>query len=173
MDASEEASPVYYLHDPLRSCTLNDLSFTSRPFPRIEQHQAEKTFWQAIPLYPSQPRIPFWSSIADVYESRYWRESLKASLWLVKLLAEDKRSEDFQARGGVTLHGLAVHELRPGFDDRFAKATGYMYPLCIDKRRLEIIAITMVMQFVFDGMDELEPLILDRADNHIQTRVKK
>ncbi|KAF2655150.1 hypothetical protein K491DRAFT_571619, partial [Lophiostoma macrostomum CBS 122681] len=95
--------------------------------------------------------VPYCSSIPTAYESHFWRASIDASWKFIELLAKDESVADIPIRGDVTLRTIASHELRPGFEQRSARATAYMYPFCGEQRRLEIIAVLMTMLFLFDG----------------------
>ena len=104
-------------------------------------------------MSPLDGAIPYCSAIPAAYESQFWRESMEASRTFIHLLATDKSVADIEIRG-LTLRKIARHELRPGIKHRCLRATAYMYPFCVEPRRLEIIAVLMIMLFLFDGMSQ-------------------
>lgn len=141
-------SQVRYAHDPVPKLPqyIRDLPFG---FPRTIFEQNTALLQNAVKLFPREAHLPF-RCIDAVYENRYWRASLDASLKVLELIANDRSSSDIEVDNGVTLARLAQKELRPGTEDRFNRATTYMYPFGT-KERTELLAAMMVMQFLFDG----------------------
>ncbi|KAF2474422.1 terpenoid synthase [Lindgomyces ingoldianus] len=156
--------PIRYLHNPLQS-SAPYLYQTHLSFPSTYlnfRNLNDPTFSTFSTLEGS---IPYCSSIPAAYESKYWRESIEAARTFVHLLATDKDMADIEIRDGLTLRKIAQHELRPGFKHRCMRATAYMYPFCVEPRKLEILAVLMVMQFLFDedkceGADEKQVPVL-------------
>lgn len=141
-------SEVRYAHDPVPKLPqyIRDLP---SGFPRTICKQNTVLLQNAVKLFPREAHLPF-RCIDAVYENRYWRASLDASLKVLELIANDRSSSDIEVDNGVTLARLAQKELRPGTEDRFNRATTYMYPFGT-KERTELLAAMMVMQFLFDG----------------------
>lgn len=141
-------SQVRYAHDPVPKLPryIKDLPFC---FPKTKLEQNAAILQNAVKLFPREARLPF-RCMDAVYENRYWKASLDASLKMLKLIANDQSASDIEVDNGVTLARLAQKELRPGTEDRFNRATTYMYPFGT-KERTELLAAMMVMQFLFDG----------------------
>ena len=142
-------SQIRYAHDPLSKIPLY---LTSLPyeFPADKLDQGVAMLQNAIRLFPQEARLPYRSTIAATYENRFWQASLGASIQMLQLIAADHSASDIEVDNGVTLARLAAKELRPGTEDRFNRATTYMYPFG-NKERTELLAAMMVMQFLFDG----------------------
>lgn len=146
-------SEIRYSHDPVPTCP----SFINQPVFSFPAHRAslkKSTNGVGRRLLPLAAGLPFRCSLSAVHETRYWRQGLDASIKLLELVANDQNAADIEVDGGLTLAKLARHELRPGIEDRFNKATLYMYPFCIDQKRIELLASMMVMQFIFDDKAE-------------------
>lgn len=145
----ERICPIRYLHNPLHTATPY-LHRTPLPFPSVPEISTLRNC-SNVSMSPLAAAISYCSAIPTVYESQFWRESMEASRTFIHLLATDKNVSEMEIRG-LTLGKIARHELRPGLKHRCLRATAYMYPFCAKPRRLEIIAVLMVMLFLFDGM---------------------
>jgi len=146
-------SSVCYAHDPLPSCA----SSIQQPVLSLPAHRASLKTSATSPgrrLWPLNAGLPFRCSLASAHETTFWRQGIDASIHLLQLTAEDVNAADVEVDNGVTLAKLARHELRPGIEHRFSKATLYMYPFAIDAQRVELLAGMMVLQFVFDDKAE-------------------
>ena len=141
-------SKIRYAHDPVPKLPryIKDLPFA---FPKTNFEQNAAMMQNAVKLFPREANLPF-RCVDAVYENKNWRASLDASLKMLKLIANDHSASDIEVDNGVTLARLAQKELRPGTEDRFNRATTYMYPFA-NKERVELLAAMMVMQFLFDG----------------------
>ena len=142
-------SQVRYAHDPVPKLPRYMKDIPQR-FP-VEKFEQDACLLQnGVQLFPREARLPFRCTLGGAFESRYWRASLDASLKMLKLISEDRSASDIEVNSGITLARLATKELRPGIEDRFNRATTYMYPFG-SKERIELLAAMMVMQFLFDG----------------------
>ena len=141
-------SRVRYAHDPVPKLPRYIRPLSIR-FPKTGFGENVEMLQNAIKLFPQVARLPF-RGIDGVYENKHWKASLNASLKMLKLIADDHSASDIEVNNGVTLARLAEKELRPGTEDRFNRATTYMYPFGT-KERTELLATMMVMQFLFDG----------------------
>lgn len=149
-------SPVLYAHDSVPKVP-KFVAFLPAEVSRIHELREEDGMRRnGLRLYPLAANLPYRCTLDAVYESRFWKESLNASIKLLELLANDYSTADIAVGNGVTLAGLARKELRPGLGYRFNKATTYMYPFA-EEGRIELLAAMMVMQFVFDGKPSCSP----------------
>ena len=143
-------SRVVYAHDPVPKAPKYLTPQRTEVDGIRDLRGDDRTRSNGLRLYPLAARLPYRCTLDAVHESRFWRESLDASIKLLELLANDRSTADMAVGNGVTLAGLARKELRPGVGYRFNKATSYMYPFA-DESRIKLLAAMMVMQFVFDG----------------------
>ena len=146
----QNVSPVEYAHDPVPKLAAY-LVVPKDPFLPRWSVQGHALRTSAIRLYPRASRLPYRCNLDGVYESRFWRSGLEASTTLLRMLAADQSAGDFVVGNGVTMTQLSQKELRPGLEHRFCKASTYMYPFASEERA-ELLASSMVMMFLFDGM---------------------
>ncbi|KAL8648625.1 MAG: hypothetical protein Q9210_004880 [Variospora velana] len=145
-------SPVKFAHDPVPKIPLY-LDAKETPFPRESFNSSHPLLKNRFKLYPREARLPFRCSLDAANECRFWKQGLESSMELLKLLSDDRSTNDIVVRGGVTMAGLAQRELRPEFEHRFCKATSYMYPFA-DEERTKLLAASMVMMFLWDDKAE-------------------
>ena len=146
----QEISSVEYAHDPVP----NPPSYLALPddmfLPTCLTTDAVVRKF-AIRLHPQASHLPYRCTLQETYESRFWRSGLDSSTKLLQLLASDQSATDFVVRNGITMAKLAQRELCSGFEHRFCKASMYMYPFASEERT-RLLAASMVMMFLFDGM---------------------
>lgn len=146
----QNVSPVEYAHDPVPNLT-SYLVVPDDKLPPRWSVQGNVLRTSAIRLYPRASRLPYRCTLNGTFESRFWRSGLEASTKLLQMLAADQSASDFVVGNGVTMAKLAQKELRPGLEHRFCKASTYMYPFASEERT-RLLASSMVMMFLFDGM---------------------
>lgn len=164
-------SPVKFAHDPVPKTPLY-LDAKDAPFPGESFDSMHPLLKHGIKLYPRKARLPFRCSLNAANESRFWKQGLESSMELLKLLSDDQSANDVVVRGGVTMAGLARQELRPEFEHRFCKANLYMLPYA-DEERTKLLAASMVMMFLWDGMTLLLLMVAAHSDVHYQTKQKR
>ena len=146
----EHISRVEYAHDPVPKAPAY-LAIVDYPFTRKSLVVCHNQHGNAVRLQPRASYLPYRCSLDATWENRFWRSGLESSSKLLRLLAADRSTTDIVLGNGMTMARLARRELQPGFEHRFCKATSYMYPFC-DEERMKLLASTMVMMFLFDGM---------------------
>ncbi|CAI9628972.1 unnamed protein product [Alternaria burnsii] len=159
--------PIRYLHNPLQS----NPSWIRRcpiSFPRGggEVHNTKERVFNTLSPLNGICDVPYCSSIADVYETRFWKEGLEAGRTTIYLLASEKDAEHLPVKDGHSIQDIARRELRPGFKHRVLRCPGYMYPFTTDARRFELIAIFACLLFLFDDRSEVVgdkevPMLID------------
>ncbi|KAF2649884.1 hypothetical protein K491DRAFT_762106 [Lophiostoma macrostomum CBS 122681] len=151
-DDQKHLFPIEYLHDPLPASSPTQHP-NALPFPSSLPLGSHFTTAHSIILTPQLGGLPYYSSIPHAYQSKYWRNALEASRTTVYLLSTDAAMADIPVRGGVTLRDIAKKELID-FEHKSMRATVYMYPFCVSKRRLEIIGLLNMLLFLFDDKFE-------------------
>ncbi|KAF2870126.1 hypothetical protein BDV95DRAFT_608143 [Massariosphaeria phaeospora] len=145
--------PINYVHDPLPRSLPMTLDITELPFPDAQpQIHNTRLICPYRVLTPIRAGLPYYSRIPHVLEYKNWHASINASKNFLELLAADLNVGDMTTRAGMRLRDLAVRELDQMLcEDRCMRAAAYMYPFCDAGRRLEIVAVLMVMECLFDG----------------------
>ena len=164
-------SPVKFAHDPVPKTPLY-LDAKDAPFPRKSFDSIHPLLNHGFKLYPRKARLPFRCTLDATNESRFWKQGLESSRELLKLISDDHSTKDVVVCGGITMAGLARQELRPEFEHRFCKATSYMYPYA-DEERTKLLAASMVMMFLWDGMTLCFLMLGAQSDFHHQTKLKR
>ncbi|KID81896.1 BcSTC4, sesquiterpene cyclase [Metarhizium guizhouense ARSEF 977] len=150
-------SPIRYAYDPvsveisyLEHALLRLQSRASQPCPYLHQN--------SVRLHPARAGLPYRSSLDCVRGCKHFAVAIDESKDLLKKIMMENSAADIPVGDAkVTLTKLAEHELRPGLEDRMMLATSYMFPAA-NERRLRIIAVLMIMYFIFDGKSALSLL---------------
>nr|ULA45395.1 (+)-alpha-trans-bergamotene synthase NsBERS [Nectria sp. HLS206] len=148
-------NPIRYAYDPVSPAApyLNPILFffpsqASRPCPQMAN---------SVRIYPLRGGLPYRSSLDYVRGCKHFRANIQESTDLLQGIMRDKSAGDIPVgTAKITLSKLAKHELRPGIEDRMMLATNYMFPFA-DARRVKIIAVLMIMYFIFDDKVEETP----------------
>ncbi|KID93366.1 BcSTC4, sesquiterpene cyclase, partial [Metarhizium majus ARSEF 297] len=166
-------SPIRYAYDPvsvkmsyLEPAMLRLQSRASQPCPYLHKN--------SVRLHPARAGLPYRSSLDWVRGCKHFAVAINESKDLLKKIMIDKSAADIPVGGAkVTLTKLAEHELRPGLENRMMLATSYMFPAA-NERRLRIIAVLMIMYFIFDGKSAVFVVrILHNADTSVTDKVEE
>ncbi|KAF7513032.1 hypothetical protein GJ744_011298 [Endocarpon pusillum] len=145
-------TPIQYAYDPVPDASRY-LDPKLSKFPSVAKKSNLSISRNTTLLHPLEAGLPYRSSLDGVRESRHWRSNLIATVKVLNLLAADNNAADIEVDHGLTVGKLAKKELRPGLESRVVLATPYMFPSA-DERRIEMIAVLMILYFVFDDKVE-------------------
>lgn len=143
-------NPIRYAYDPVVAAPsyLNPvpLSFplkASKPCPQLRKN--------SVRVHPLRGGLPYRSSLNHVRSCKHFAANILESTELLEKIMTERSAADVPVgAAGITLGKLAKHELRPGIADRMSLAATYMFPAA-DEKRIRIIAVLMIMYFIFDG----------------------
>ena len=149
-DNLKEIYPIRYAYDTvpivasyLRPIPLSFLSGAAHPCSHLSRNSTR--------IYPLRGGLPYRSSLNYVRTTKHFQANILESVAVLESIVAEKSSADIPVgKAGITLAELAQKELRPGFADRMAAATTYMFPAA-DEKRLRIIATLIILYFIFDG----------------------
>ena len=143
---------VGYAYDPV-PCVPHYIRPSTLAFPQHASKVNDVICSNTIRLKPHVAGLPYRSSFDYVRATKHWRANLDETIKVLKPIAADTSTVDVEVGMGITLAKLAQMELRPGLENRMVIATSHMFPSG-DERRIRIIAVLMIMYFVFDGKFE-------------------
>lgn len=143
-------SPVEYVHDPVPEAPNHLANLPPFSFPQYASADRDYTSRNSVRLNTCAAGLPYRSRLEPIRGNKYWKANLDETRKILELIAADSSSTSMEMKNGLTLAGLAKKELRPGLEHRMVLATTYIYPDA-DERRARIIAVLMLMLFIFDG----------------------
>ena len=142
--------PVQYAYDPIIECP-SYLQATAYGFPiDITRNDKRPTCLHSIRIDPLAAGLPYRSSLNYVRASRFWKANIEETIRILELLATDQSADDVEVDHGLTLAKIASKELHSDIENRIVLATTYMFSGA-DESRTRLIAVLMVLYFVFDG----------------------
>ena len=154
--------PVRYAYDPIAECP-SYLHAPAHGFPiNTTRNNKRVTCLNSIQIDPLAAGLPFRSSLNYVRASRYWKANVEETIRILELLAADHSASDVEVDHGLTLAKIARKELQSDIENRIVLATTYMFSGA-DESRTRLIAVLMVLYFVFDGKTMGSTLISDGA----------
>lgn len=149
---------------PSGSDAMPTIAYAYNPWPTLPASSNKQLFYfhhrgqaknpflaaNSVEIDPLIAKLPYRSSIGYVHASRHWDANLDATRQILTLLAADTSVTDMEVNRGITIGKLARKGLEAGFEHSMVLATHYMFPAG-DKHRTALIAVLMIVFFVFDG----------------------
>jgi hypothetical protein len=142
-------SPIGYAYDPVPEAPYN-IDVVPLSFPRLASKDCEHISQNTVRLYPREAGLPYRSRFDLVRGNKFWKANLDETRTVLRMIAEHNSTTEVELGNGLTLAQIAKKQLGPGLEHRMVIATSYMFPGA-NERRVRIIAVLMIMYFVFDG----------------------
>ena len=162
-----ETSPAMDVRKLAKASELSSqplIQYAYNPLPALPRHTQQFRFQakgritmspllsgNAVHIDPFSAGLPYRSSLAHIYASKYRGSNLTEAINLLTLLASDESVSDIEVGNGIIMARLARKALEPGRPDRMTLATHYMFP-CADQERIRLISALILIYFNFDGM---------------------
>ena len=151
----------------------------------FDQIQAGSKYYEkknGIPLHFANAGLPTHTGILNFRQTRYWETVVQVTMELLELFAADESCNELTLStqpnpninndssvenhyiDGVGIQknhmrpiaSVAMEELNKGLLDSWSRFTIYMWPDA-DEERIKLVAQTIVLIFMFDGMFNLIP----------------